>query len=145
MVLFYAFSLLFLNLLYFIYFEHTLAMWESEFKLQEGILAKLRFRDHELRIWHISKRAVKNSYDTFKINSFSWITEVIKSGNTAGFFFPFCWLQFVVIFWLFFMAKYGTGFDKTYIEKEHSGAGHLTCWYGFLSCTSRCSPELLCS
>lgn len=70
---------------------------------------------------------------------------MIKGGNTAGFFLSSCWLQFVVIFWLFFMAKDGTSFHKSWIEKERSGAGHLPCWDGFLSCTSRCSPELLCS
>lgn len=43
------------------------------------------------------------------------------------------------MFWLFFMAKDGTNFNKICIEKERSGAGHLPCWDGFLSCTSRCS------
>lgn len=73
-----------------------LAVWESKFKLQYCILAKLRFRDHQLRTQHISKTAVKIPV----IHSFSWMTEVIKRGNTAGFFFS-CWLQFVVISSLF--------------------------------------------
>lgn len=50
----------------------------------EGVLTKLRFRDDELKTWQISE-SYKNYYVLFKIQLFSWITEVLKSGNTVFF------------------------------------------------------------
>lgn len=50
----------------------------------EGVLTKLRFRDDELKTWHISE-SYKNYYVLFKIQLFSWITEGLKSGNTVFF------------------------------------------------------------
>lgn len=55
----------------------------------------------------------------------------------------FVLLRTICCKFLFFMAKDGTSFNKTCIGKECSGAGYLLCWGGFLSCSSRHSPELL--